>query len=159
MKTWIKRTLIGVVAAGALLGGIAAAWGSHHHRWHRWDTLSDADRAALRERAIDRVASKLDLDAAQRARLAPLADALQQQAGALRGTTTQPPRAELQALIAGNTFDRTAAQRLVQAKLDAVTKQSPAVLTAFGDFYDGLRPNQQARVREFLERGRRRHGS
>ena len=38
----------------------------------------------------------------------------------------------------------------------AVNAKSPEVIAAFGDFYDGLTPAQQAKVRDFLER--RGHG-
>ena len=44
----------------------------------------------------------------------------------------------------------------MQAKLAAVATGSPAVIAALGDFYDSLRPDQQAKVREFTSR--RGHG-
>ena len=49
-------------------------------------------------------------------------------------------------------------------KLAAVNTQSPEVVTALGDFYDGLNADQQAQVRGFLAKGGlrglhgRRHG-
>ena len=36
-------------------------------------------------------------------------------------------------------------------------QKSPELINAFGDFYDSLRPEQQAKLREALERGGRRH--
>ena len=85
MKTWIRRTLIGLAATGALLGGLAACSHGHHR-----GPMSEADIVQLRERFIDRAASKLDLDAAQKARLATLADALQAQRSALMAASTAP---------------------------------------------------------------------
>ena len=58
--------------------------------------------------------------------------------------------------MAGPTFDRAGAKSLLDAKTAALQGGSPAVIAAFGDFYDGLRPEQQAKVREFMSRGR--HG-
>ena len=154
MKTWIKRSLIGVGAVAVLSAGLAtwAVNSPYGHGWrHGWHTMSEQDAAQMRARVIDRVAERLDLDAAQKAKLEPLADALRDQRGALLAPGTNP-RSEVEALITGNTFDRTAAQRLVQNKLAAVNSKSPAVLSAFGDFYDSLRPEQQAKLRDFLNR-------
>jgi protein CpxP len=106
MKSWIKRTLIGLFAAGALLGGLAAcSHGMHRHGWH---AMSDADMAQMKTRMVDRVGSKLDLDEAQKAKLGVLADQMQAQRKAFIGNGPEP-RAELQSLIAGATFDRAKA--------------------------------------------------
>ena len=117
------------------------------------------DRAEIKQRMVERVASHLTLDATQQARLAVLADKLDEQHAALRAGTADP-RAALQPLIAGNTFDRAAASALIQQKLAAVNTKSPEVVAALGDFYDGLNADQQLKVREFLAKGghRGRHG-
>ena len=148
MKTWIRRTLIGLAATGALLGGLAACSHGHHR-----GPMSEADIVQLRERFIDRATSKLDLDAAQKARLATLADALQAQRSALMAGGQ--PRADLHALIAGSSFDRAKAQALVDGKTAVVRDKAPAVVTAMADFYDSLKPEQQQQLREMLAKGRR----
>ena len=150
MKTWIRRTLIGIAATTTLLGGLAACSHSHHR-----GPMTEADIVQLRERFIDKAAGKLDLDAAQKARLATLADALQAQRSALMPAAGGAPKAELQALIAGPAFDRTKAQALVDAKTAAVRDKAPAVVTAMADFYDSLRPEQQQKLRDMLSKGRR----
>ena len=155
MKTWIRRTLIGLAATGALIGGLAAC--SHGHHGHSRGPMSEADIVQLRERFIDKAASRLDLDSAQKARLATLADALQAQRSALMpgGAAGNAPRAELQALIAGTSFDRSKAQALVDSKTAAVRDKAPAVVTAMADFYDSLKPEQQQKLRDMLSKGRR----
>ena len=155
MKTWIKRTLIAL--AGALtLGGALAACGHRHH--HGWQQMSAADAAQMKAKLVDRVGSKLALDDAQKARLGTLADKLREQRNALVGTTTDP-RAELQALMAGPQFDRSKASALIEGKVAAINTQSPAVVAAMADFYDSLKPEQQAQVREFInKRGHRGKG-
>lgn len=155
MRTWIKRSLIGVFSAAVLVGGLAAC--SHQRAGHAGWSMSEADTAKLRERLVERASRKLQLDEPQKARLNTLADALQAQRDALRGG--QPPRTELQALVAGAQFDRTRAQALIEAKTVAVREKSPAVVAAFGDFYDSLRADQQQTLREALARGRGRHGA
>lgn len=153
MKTWIKRSLI-AVAALALVGGGLAACGHRHHAGG-WGAMSDADAAQMKAKMVDRVGSKLDLDAAQNAKLGTLADTLRAQRNALVGSSGNP-RAELQALMAGPTFDRSKASALIEGKVAAINGQSPAVVTALADFYDSLKPDQQTKVREFMnQRGHR----
>jgi len=155
MKTWIKRTLIGLAAAGTLFGGLAA-W-AHNHHGHGWRAMSEEDSVQMKTRMVERIGGKLDLDAAQKAKLGVLADTLRTQRNALVGTTSNP-RAEMQGLIAGPTFDRAKAKALIDAKVGAVTTQSPAVVAAMADFYDSLKPEQQAKVRDFMaSRGRGGH--
>lgn len=153
MKRWIKRTLITVFGVTALFGGLAA-WASNHYH-HRWGSMNAEQRAEMRTRVLERIGSQLELDAAQKAKLAVLADQLQAQRAAIVGTTTNP-RAELQGLIAGPAFDRTRAGALLETKLSAVHVAAPQVVNALADFYDSLRPEQQAKVRDFLSRGHRR---
>lgn len=151
MKPWIKRALIGVFGASVLFGGLAAC--SHHgYGGHRgWQSMSEQDAAKMKARMIEKVGGRLDLDEAQKAKLAVVADKLREQRNALVGSTTNP-RAEIAALVAGPTFDRARAQSLLEAKTAAVNTKGPEVVAALADFYDSLKPEQQAKVRELMER-------
>lgn len=162
MKTWIKRSLIGAVAAATLLGGFAA-WAHREHGRHLgphigWKAVSAEEAAPLQARVIERVAGRLDLDAAQQARLAALGERLRETRNAAVATSANP-REELQAALAGPRFDRGRVNTLVQAQLAMAGAQSPALINAAADFYDSLRPAQQAELREMLARARehRRH--
>jgi protein CpxP len=155
MKTWLKRTLIGVFGASVLFGGLAACSHRMHHGYG-WHAMSDEDAAKMKARMIDKVSSRLDLDDAQKVKLGVLADKLRAQRNALVGSTTDP-RAELQSLVAGANFDRAKAKSLVEAKTAAVATQSPELIAAIADFYDSLRPEQQAKVRELMAK-RGHHG-
>ena len=147
MKPWIKRTLYGLFGASILVGGLS---GCGHHRHEYGMGMSDTERAEFRGKMIDRVASKLDLNADQKQRLGVLADKLQEQRAALVGKTTDP-RAEVKALVAGEKFDRSRAQSLVAEKTAALNSKSPEVIAAMGDFFDSLTPAQQTKVREALQ--------
>ncbi|MBX3586935.1 MAG: Spy/CpxP family protein refolding chaperone [Ramlibacter sp.] len=147
MRPWIKRTLFGLFGASILVGGLSAC--SHRHDGHGWQ-MSAEDQAKFRGKMIERVSAKLDLNDEQKQRLGVLADKLQAQRAALKGSTTDP-RAEIQALVKGDKFDRSRAQALIAEKTAAITAQSPEVIAAMGDFYDSLKPEQQARVREFMQ--------
>lgn len=153
MTRWLKRTLIGIFGTAALLGGMAA-WAHHGHGRHGWQAMSEQDAAAMKTRIVDKVGRRLDLDAAQKAKLGLLADSLSEQRKALVGAGIDP-RAQLQSLITGSTFDRAKAGALIAGKVDAVQSKSPAVVAAMADFYDSLNPAQQAKVREFMAH---RHG-
>lgn len=151
MKTWIKRTLI--AAAAVLTLGALGACG--HHHGHGRGPWTDAQVSEMRGKAVERISSRLELTAPQKAKLETLADAMVAQRQALRGDAGSEPRAELKALIAGEKFDRTKAQAMLQAKTAAVQGQGPKVVEALAEFYDSLNPAQQAQVREFLDkRGR-----
>ena len=151
MKPWIKRIVLGLAGITLVAGGLTACGMSRHHGM---GSMSEGDATAWHAKQIERVADRLDLDAAQKTKLAALGEVMAQQRKALRGNTDNP-RAEFQALIAGSTFDRNAAQNLVQQKTDAIRAGSPQVIAAMGDFYDSLRPEQQQKVRDFMQKQKR----
>lgn len=150
MKPWIKRSLIGLTSVTVLLGGLAACGhrGDHARGW------SDERITEVRGKAIEKISSRLDLNAEQKTKLGVLADQMIASRKAFRGDTD--PRTDLQSLIAGDKFDRSKAQQLLDQKLQAAQGNGPQVLAAFGDFYDSLNPEQQKQLREKLER--RGHG-
>jgi periplasmic protein CpxP/Spy len=147
MRPWIKRTLFGLFGASVALGGLTAC--GHRYAHERWSNMSNEEQAEFRNRAMDRVASRLDLNAEQKKRLGVLADKLHEQRIALRGATD--PRVEVRSLVAGEKFDRDKAQAMLGEKMTAVSAKSPEVIAAFGEFYDSLNPAQQAKVRDFLQ--------
>lgn len=149
MKTWIKRTLIGLAATATLLGGFAAIAHRHDGMRFGWRAVTAAEVAPLQGRAVEFAARKLDLDAAQKAKLATLAERLRETRNAMVATSADP-REELKAAIAGPALDRGRVNTLVQAQLATAGAQSPALINAAGDFYDSLRPAQQAELREML---------
>ena len=156
MKPWIKRTLIGVFGTAVLFGGLSACAHRHHG-----GMMGEADMTQMRERFIDKASRELALDAAQKAKLGLLADAIKAQRNALMGDATNPaanpstnPRTELAALMAGSQFDRSRAQALVDSKTGALRDKAPAVVAAMADFFDSLQPAQQQKVRDFIARGR-----
>ncbi len=150
MRPWIRRTLIGVFGASLLFGAFAAG-ACHRHGWH---AMTEEDATRMKARVVDKVAKKLELDEAQKAKFATLADRLQEQRKAVAGPNGEA-RAELRSLVAGPAFDRAKAQSLVEQKTQALAGGSPLLIAALGDFWDSLKPEQQARLREFMDR---RHG-
>ena len=77
MKHWIKRSLFGLFGGALVVGSLAGCAGQRHG----WGS-SERTRAEFRARMVERVGSKLDLDAAQKQKLTVLADKLQAQRAA-----------------------------------------------------------------------------
>lgn len=146
MKRFIKRTLLGLFGGALIIGSLGAC----SHRGQGWQSEASPESRA---RMVEKVGSRLDLDAAQKQKLSVLADKLQAQRVALRGA--QDPRATVQGLFAGSKLDQAGAGKLIAEKTAALQAGSPEVIAAAADFFDNLRPEQQQKVREFMERGRR----
>ncbi|MDB5931828.1 MAG: hypothetical protein JWR60_3535 [Polaromonas sp.] len=147
MKPWIKRALFGVFSASLLAGSLTAC--ASRYAGHD-AAMSPEQSAQRREKMIERVAGKLDLNPDQKARLSMLAGKLHAQRIALMGQGTGP-RAEFSALLAGDKFDAARAQALVNQKTAALQAGSPEVIAALADFYNSLNPAQQQKVREFMQ--------
>jgi Spy/CpxP family protein refolding chaperone len=178
MRPLIKRSLFGLVGAGLVLGLTACGHtpfggdrgdrgeGRAHHMGMGHGQHSEADMQKHREKMLERATSELSLDAAQKAKLVTLMDTVQAKRAAMVAAKGDPkaqdgrpgpggmvPRADMQALVKGDKFDRAGAQALVDQKAGAMRAAAPDVITAMGDFYDSLKPEQQAKVRAFMERG------
>ena len=155
MTPWIKRSLFGLFGlfGGALIVGSLAGCAGHGRGWSGG---SDSDRAELRARMVERIGSKLDLDASQKQKLGVLADKLQAQRVAMRNAGgAGEPRSQLRALFAGDKLDQAGAARLVEEKTAALRSGSPEVIAAAADFFDHLNAAQQQQIRDFMGRGRR----
>lgn len=147
MKPWIKRTLMGLFGATIVVGGLTACSSGHHHR----GPMTAEKISEVRGKVVDRVSSKLDLNDGQKQKLNVLADKMEAQRTAFVGKATDP-RAEMQAIVSGDKFDRARAQSLLEEKTRAVQANSPEVITALADFYDSLNAEQQQKVRDLMQR-------
>ena len=149
MKHWIKRSLFGLLGGALVVGSIAGCAGQRHG----WGS---GDSAEFRAKVVERVGSKLDLDATQKQKLAVLAEKLQAQRTAMRDAGgAGGARSQFTSLFAGNKLDQAGATKLVDEKTAAVRAGSPEIIAAAADFFDNLNPSQQQKVREFMARGRR----
>jgi periplasmic protein CpxP/Spy len=148
MKSFLRKSLIGIIGASVLAFGAA---GCSHQSGARH--MGEASSPDSRAKMVDRVASKLDLNEMQKQKLTVLAAKMHEQRTALMGTN-KDPRADAKEIIAGTTFDKSKAQAMVDEKTLAVKGKSPEVIAAAADFFDTLNPAQQQQVRDFLNRGR-----
>lgn len=147
MKHWIKRTFIGALGAALLVGGLAGCGSRGGHHGEGWS----AERVTqMRGKVVDRISSKLELNDLQKQKLGALADEIIASRMAFKGKDADP-RTELKAVIAGDKFDRTRAQALLDQKTQVVQGNGPKMIAAMADFYDSLNPAQQKQVRDRLE--------
>lgn len=146
MKPWIKKSLIGLASATVLLGGLTACGG----RGHGGEGWSAGKVSEARGKVVNKISGKLDLNEAQKQKLGVLADQIIASRSAFRGESADP-RADLKAMIAGEKFDRSAAQKMLEKKTQAIQGSAPQTINALADFYDSLNAEQQKRVREKLE--------
>jgi Spy/CpxP family protein refolding chaperone len=148
MKPFVRKTLFGLVGGALIVGSLGACaqrgMGGAH--------ASPEARAQM----VEKISTRLDLDAAQKQKLSALADKLQAQRAALRGADgAGDPRAAVRGLFAGARLDQAGAKQLIDEKTAALQAGSPEVIAAAADFFDHLRPEQQQKVRDFMDRGRR----
>jgi Spy/CpxP family protein refolding chaperone len=135
-----------------LAGGLAAC--SHGGPHGSFASMSPEDVAKVRGKLADRVTRELQLDETQKQNLNVLFDRFEAQRKLLAAGDVNP-RATMQALVAGEHFDRQKANALLVEKTEFARVAGPELIAAAADFYDSLRPDQQAKVRELMNR---RHG-
>jgi Spy/CpxP family protein refolding chaperone len=147
MKTWIKRSLIGLTAVTIVLTGLTACGsrGDHARAW------SDDRITEMRGKTIEKISDKLELNTDQKAKLGMLADEMIASRKAFM-VNSADPRADMKALVAGEKFDRSKAQAMLEQKTQVMQGNGPKMLSAFGDFYDSLTPAQQQQVRAKMDR-------
>ena len=102
------------------------------------------------ERVVNKITEELQLNDTQKANLAEVKDELM----ALRKTmrdNRDNTKAEIRSILAKPTFDRDSANSIVGQHIETMQARSPAIIDAFGDFYDSLDDAQRAELREFIE--------
>jgi Spy/CpxP family protein refolding chaperone len=141
MSITLKRTLLALLSAGCLATAIASD--GHHSSRH-------GDRIEHQQKMMERFAHKLDLNASQKDKLRALSEALSKQRQIMHGDSGL--KSEMLGLISGNKMDRSKALELAQSKTRAMQEAAPLVVNASADFYDSLNPEQQTKVREWMEK-------
>jgi periplasmic protein CpxP/Spy len=150
MKHWIKRTLLGALGATFIIGSLTACGTGGHRGGHHGGDWSAERVTQMRGKVVDKISSKLELNDVQKQKLGVLADEMIASRTAFRGKDADP-RTELKAMVAGEKFDRTRAQTLLDQKTQVVQGNGPKMIAAMADFYDSLNPAQQKQVREKME--------
>jgi len=154
-RAGLRRSVLCAVLVGAALGLSACGHEPRGFAMGAQAPMSEADQAQMHQRMQERISSYLALDATQKQNLSALANTLHEQHKLMHPAD---PRSDLKALIAGPRFDAQAAQTLAERRAEAMKSASPKVIAAFATFYDGLRPDQQQKVRDYMNRAPEGHG-
>lgn len=144
-------------------GGLGRRHGHHgrpgHHGGHGWPGFggglgSDAG-GRHGERLQARASAFLDLSEHQQALLAHLMAQVRAARSAVKALARGP---EVASLIESDNFRREDAQELFDGQIEALRATGPAMVAAFGDFFDALDFDQQQMLRFLLRRLRHRGG-
>lgn len=76
MKTWIKRSLAGLLGVAVVVGGLLACSHRHEGRGHHGMSMSGEDVSRLQDRFVEKVSKELELTAPQKQHLVTLAERL-----------------------------------------------------------------------------------
>ncbi len=103
-----------------------------------------------------RISHHLDLSDTQQLELAKLKDSLFERFDAVRsqrGTIQQDVLSLLD-----SEFDQQKAKQLIDLRVQAINENVPELISAFAGFYDQLDADQQAQIKEMIERRMSRRG-
>ncbi len=122
------------------------AFRGHHHFGHHFGgNHHHGDHAGFLDHILARAARKLDLNPSQQELLGSLLRQVQAQRAAMKSGLP-----DLKGLLAGESFDRSSATQMLDARLDAIRGAGPSVINAAGDFFDSLDAEQKQALRFML---------
>jgi len=137
-----RLTKIAIVSSVLVIGaGMLAACGYHHK--------TPEERA---EWIVKKVSDELDLNDMQKEKLDVVKTEMMKLRKEFNGDRAST-RKQVLALVSQPTLDRDALMNMINVRTQAVSNDAPQIVAAFGDFYDSLNPEQQAKVREHIEKG------
>lgn len=142
----------GAAGAGPACMDGGGMGGMHHMRGmgHRGEPMSAAEMQQRQERMVERVSTQLSLDATQKANFVKLMDTMRAQRQAMMGGEPGAMHEQMQSLIKGDHFDAAKANELAKQRSAAMSQGAPEVISAMATFFDSLKPEQQAKVRDFM---------
>ena len=139
MKPKSKRIIYIIAGVTAVTGMLAFGAHRYHH---------DSEHHA--QWMMERVSNKLDLTTDQQARLKGVRDILVASAKSVNVERTKVHQEVLE-IIKDAKLDRQKALAMVTQRTDKVRERAPSVVSAIGDFYDSLTPEQRAEVRDQIK--------
>ncbi|NVK32746.1 MAG: periplasmic heavy metal sensor [Gammaproteobacteria bacterium] len=145
--SWGKRILVASAAVVALGGTVGAV------KAYSWHSMEKGERVEhMRGKAKERMTKHLDLTEAQQTEFEQLTQVFATQFQLNTGGMQAWPE-QIKSVVGGPTFDRAAANQFLSERLSAIATAQPEIINAAADFYDSLNPEQQAQIRERLEKG------
>jgi protein CpxP len=139
-------TKIVIISSALVMGaGTLTACGLHHK--------TPEQRA---EWMVDKVANKLDLNDMQKEKLVVVKSEMMKVRKQFKGDKDSA-RKQMLTIISRPTLDQDALLNMINVRTQAISNNAPQVVAALGDFYDNLNHEQQAEVREHIEKRMKHH--
>lgn len=105
---------------------------------------------------VDKVANKLELTDAQTSDLTVVKNELLEFRTTVK-SQKEKTKADIVAMLEQPVLDRVQAAAIVNGYVETINDQSPEIIAALGNFYDGLDESQRAELREFVNKHHERH--
>jgi Spy/CpxP family protein refolding chaperone len=99
---------------------------------------------------VNKISDKLDLNDAQKAKLEVVKTEMMKLRTQFDGDKATRDKKMLE-IVSKPKMDRDALLNMINARTEAVSSNAPQIVTALGDFYDSLNPDQQAKVRKEMK--------
>lgn len=136
--TKTKKIIIGTLLSVVTLGGLIT-YASPSKHFGRHGGMSDKKIEFM----INRVSSKLDLDAAQKQNLIALKDTIKKQRELHKN---QNPKEELIKLLSVPVLDETKVLEMMETRTTQLHLAAPTVVTAIANFTNSLNDEQRAKI-------------
>lgn len=136
----------------ALAGALGAAGCNHHRGWHHG---GNPEKRA--EWMADKVADKLDLNDAQKAKFKDVQDAMLSARKEMRAGRKDLHK-ELITMVKGPELDQARITTVVNERKAIFEKHLPVVVGKLAEFHKSLSDEQKAEAAEFLEKMHERFG-
>ena len=99
---------------------------------------------------VNKISDKLDLNDAQKAKLEVVKTEMMKLRTQFDGDKAASEKKMLE-IVSKPKMDRDALLNMINARTQAVSTNAPQIVTALGDFYDSLNPDQQKKVRDEMK--------
>ena len=133
-----NKIIIAAVSGIVLISGLAAC--GHHH--------SPEERA---DYIMEKINDKLDLTAPQLSQLEQLKNELMNARQSMH-TERDTLHNEVNELLSQPTLDQERALKLIRDRTESINQKAPQIITAFAGFYDSLTSEQQAVIRDKVQK-------
>ena len=148
--TKTKKIIVGTLISVVTLGGLIT-YASPGEFCGRSGGMSEKKIEFI----IDRVSSKLDLDAVQKQNLIALKDTVKAQRALHK---KQNPREELAKLLSASVLDEAKVLTMLEARTTQLNLAAPSIVTAVANFTNSLNDEQRAKIVKMMNKFAERRG-
>lgn len=135
-----KKIIFSLLGIFTLAGSAVYAFGGHGH---------NPEKRA--EHIVEKISKKLALNDVQKAKLVEAKEVILAARKDMHSSKNGMHK-NLTDVLSGDTLDREKVLSLINAKTNAVESKAPVIINAVANFYDSLDQEQQAKIRNKVEK-------